>query len=103
MMRKWACDGLLFNNIYGMPMTVLPAGEVTYIADALENIIRELSGQESSREEMIRTYLKQMIIRATRVWKQQQLKELRQPHPETSNFSGTSAASWKYTSETSIA
>jgi AraC family transcriptional activator of pobA len=72
-----ACDGLLFNNIYGMPMTVLPAGEDKHIADALENIIRELSGQESSREEMIRTYLKQMIIRATRVWKQQQLKGLK--------------------------
>ena len=72
-----ACDGLLFNNIYGMPMTVLPAAEDKYIADAMENIIREISGQESSREEMIRTYLKQMIIRATRVWKQQQLKELK--------------------------
>jgi AraC-like DNA-binding protein len=72
-----ACDGLLFNNIYGMPMTVLPAGEETHFADALENIIKELSGQELSREEMIRTYLKQMIIRATRVWKQQQLRELK--------------------------
>jgi len=72
-----ACDGLLFNNIYGMPMTVLPTGEDKHIADALENIIRELSGQESSREEMIRTYLKQMIIRTTRLWKQQQLNELK--------------------------
>ena len=72
-----ACDGLLFNNIYGMPMTALPAGEDTFIADALKNIVSELSGQESSREEMIRTYLKQVIIRATRVWKQQQLKELK--------------------------
>jgi AraC family transcriptional activator of pobA len=72
-----ACDGLLFNNIYCMPMTALPAEEDRYIADALENIIRELSGQESSREEMIRTYLKQVIIRATRAWKQQQLKELK--------------------------
>jgi AraC-like DNA-binding protein len=72
-----ACDGLLFNNIYGMPMTILPATEDDFITDALGNITRELSGQESSHEEMIRTYLKQVIIRATRVWKQQQLKELK--------------------------
>ncbi|HMI61108.1 MAG TPA: helix-turn-helix transcriptional regulator [Puia sp.] len=71
-----ACDGLLFNNIYGMPMTVLPAAEDSRITDALNNIVRELSEQQLSHEEMIRTYLKQMIIRATRIWKQQQLKEL---------------------------
>ncbi|HTI10255.1 MAG TPA: AraC family transcriptional regulator [Puia sp.] len=72
-----ACDGLLFNNIYGMAMTVLPEGEDAYIADALDNILKELSGQELSREEMIRTYLKQVIIRTTRLWKQQHLKELK--------------------------
>ena len=72
-----ACDGLLFNNIYGMPMTVLPAAEDARITDALNNIIGELSEQQLSHEEMIRTYLKQMIIRATRIWKQQQLKELK--------------------------
>jgi AraC family transcriptional activator of pobA len=72
-----ACDGLLFNNIYGMPMTVPPPGEDKFIADALDNIIKELAGRETSREEMIRTYLKQVIIRATRVWKQQQLRELK--------------------------
>jgi AraC-like DNA-binding protein len=81
-----ACDGLLFNNIYGMPMTALPAGEDKHITDALENIIRELSGQESSREEMIRTYLKQMIIRTTRVWKQQHLKELKPSSPGEIEF-----------------
>lgn len=71
-----ACDGLLFNNIYGMPMTVLPAAQDRIINDILENIVEELSGLESSREEMIRVYLKQVIIRATRIWKQQQLGEL---------------------------
>lgn len=81
-----ACDGLLFNNIYGMPMTVLPTGEDMHIADALENIMSELSGQESSREEMIRTYLKQMIIRATRIWKQQQLRDLKSAPPGDIEF-----------------
>lgn len=71
-----ACDGLLFNNIYGMPMTTLPAHEDRIISAILENIVEEISGTETSREEMIRVYLKQMIIRATRIWKQQQLGEL---------------------------
>ena len=71
-----ACDGLLFNNIYCIPLTVLSAIEDRYVAGALHNILEELSGQASSHEEMIRTYLKQMIILATRAWKKQQLVEL---------------------------
>lgn len=71
-----ACDGLLFNNIYGMPMTMLSPKEDPIISSILDNIIEELSNLESSREEMIRIYVKQMIIRATRLWKQQQLGEL---------------------------
>ena len=71
-----ACDGLLFNNIYAMPMTVLPEKEETIVSDAFARIAEELASSESSREEMIRTYLKQLIIRATRIWKQQQLGAL---------------------------
>jgi AraC family transcriptional activator of pobA len=71
-----ACDGLLFNNIYGMPMAILSPKEDPIISGILDSIIEELSNLESSREEMIRIYVKQMIIRATRLWKQQQLGEL---------------------------
>ncbi|MVM33917.1 helix-turn-helix domain-containing protein [Spirosoma sp. HMF4905] len=67
-----ACDGLLFNNVYQMPMTVLSGDECLVIGQAFAQIQRELSQQESAHEEMIRTYLKQVIIRATRLWKQQQ-------------------------------
>ncbi|GGB01376.1 helix-turn-helix domain-containing protein [Puia dinghuensis] len=81
-----ACDGLLFNNIYGMPMTVLPAREDKIVAGAVQNILDELSRQESSYEEMIRTYLKQMIILATRVWKQQQLAGFDQHPSEDAEF-----------------
>lgn len=70
-----ACDGLLFNNIFCMPMTALPDKEDAQTRDALLQIQTELAGSEPTREEMIRTYLKQMIIRATRLWKQQQLSE----------------------------
>lgn len=68
-----SCDGFLFNNIYAMPMTTLPDGEGRRVTEAFRNIADELESSESSREEMIRTYLKQVIIRATRLWKRQQL------------------------------
>jgi len=81
-----ACDGLLFNNIYGMPMTALPAKEDKLVAGAMHNILEELGRKESQHEEMIRTYLKQMIILATRVWKQQQLGQLKENPSEDIEF-----------------
>jgi AraC-like DNA-binding protein len=82
-----ACDGLLFNNIYAMPMTVLPEKEQRIAADTFVRIEEELLSSESSREEMIRTYLKQLIIRSTRTWKQQQLGTLSaEPAAETEFF-----------------
>ncbi|RAJ08232.1 AraC-like DNA-binding protein [Chitinophaga skermanii] len=82
-----ACDGILFNNMYNLPITKLPGAEAKVI-DALYGYIKqELSGKESSHEEMIRTYLKQLIIRATRIWKQQQLGALLdEPLKETEFF-----------------
>lgn len=71
-----ACDGLLFNNIYEIPVTELPSGEDSFISQAFQHIMEELASQESSREEMVRTYLKQIIIRTTRAWKKQQLSHL---------------------------
>ena len=81
-----ACDGLLFNNIYGMPMTVLPAKENRLVVETLQNILGELGRKDSAYEEMIRTYLKQMIILATRVWKQQQLGQLKENPAEDIEF-----------------
>lgn len=82
-----ACDGLLFNNIYSMPMTVVPAKEQPVIEQYLQHIKEELELKESSQEEMIRTYLKQLIIRATRIWKQQNLGEINNaPAPDRDFF-----------------
>ena len=69
-----ACDGLLFNNIFEMPKVEL-SGAIQASIDGLFNSIREeLVNGDASSEEMIRTYLKQMIIRATREWKKQNLQ-----------------------------
>lgn len=71
-----ACDGLLFNNIYNMPMTVLNEANGQLIKNLFVQIEEELGLNDSSQEEMIRTFLKQILLRAVRVWKQQQLGEM---------------------------
>jgi AraC family transcriptional activator of pobA len=73
-----ACDGLLFNNVYNMPMTVLNPTDSTRIENLFLQINEELELQDSSEEEMIRTCLKQLLLRATRLWKQQQLGQTMQ-------------------------
>ena len=68
-----ACDGLLFNNSRNMPMTELAETEATFINYLIAQIEDEFEINESSQEEMIRTYLKQLLIKSTRLWKKQHL------------------------------
>lgn len=82
-----ACDGLLFNNIYQIPKTVLDVKEDSIIRTILEQMKEEFELGASTQEEMLRIYLKQIIIRATRIWKTQQLGVLEsQPHHEIEFF-----------------
>lgn len=69
-----ACDGLLFNNIFEIPQVEFSDVENNTIYLLFSQINDELSFQDRSSEEMIRTYLKQIIIRATRQWKKQNLE-----------------------------
>jgi AraC-like DNA-binding protein len=69
-----ACDGLLFNNIFENPIVDLSGDELHAIPQLFAQISNELDFQDRSSEEMIRTYLKQIIIRATRQWKKQNLQ-----------------------------
>jgi AraC-like DNA-binding protein len=68
-----ACDGLLFNNINNMPMTAVPDQEAVFINYLFTQLESEFMLKESSHEEMLRTYLKQLLIKSTRLWKQQHL------------------------------
>lgn len=68
-----ACDGLLFNNINNMPMTVVPDQEAGFINHLFTHIENEFMVKDSSQEEMLRTYLKQLLIKSTRLWKKQHL------------------------------
>jgi AraC family 4-hydroxyphenylacetate 3-monooxygenase operon regulatory protein len=72
--KEVACDGLLFHNVFEIPNVELDPAETVIIQSLFDQIKDELEWKESSGEEMIRTYLKQIIIRATRKWKKQNLK-----------------------------
>ncbi|MGI9581632.1 helix-turn-helix domain-containing protein [Chryseobacterium sp. RRHN12] len=71
--KEVACDGLLFHNVFEIPFVELDHSETALIKDLFQNIKDELEWKDSSAEEMIRTYVKQIIIRATRKWKKQNL------------------------------
>lgn len=81
-----ACDGLLFNNIYEMPLVELSAIEDLAVEHIFTQIQDEFQQKESSQEEMIRTYLKQLIIRATRIWKKQHLGSINESPAQDLEF-----------------
>ncbi|WP_417362250.1 hypothetical protein [Galbibacter sp.] len=71
------------NNIYQIPKTVLGEREDLIIRSVLEHMLEEFEIAASILEEMLRIYLKQIIIRATCLWKKQQLGGLeRESHHE---------------------
>jgi AraC-like DNA-binding protein len=71
--QEVACDGLLFNNIKNMPKVEISDAENAFLGGLFKEIILEFNLNDSSLEEMVRTYLKQLLIRATRSWKKQHL------------------------------
>jgi AraC-like DNA-binding protein len=71
--KEVACDGLLFHNVFEIPNVELEDREAIIVKDLFQNIKDELEWKDSSAEEMIRTYVKQIIIRATRKWKKQNI------------------------------
>jgi AraC-like DNA-binding protein len=82
-----ACDGLLYNNIYNMPMTTLSPEEGIFIDYLFTQIEDEFESRDASHEEMIRTYLKQLFIKSVRLWKKQHLEQqAAQQHGDLESF-----------------
>lgn len=71
-----ACDGLLFNNVQNMPMIALSREEAGFVDYLFKQMSDEFELNDVSLEEMIRTYLKQLFIKATRIWKRQHLDKV---------------------------
>jgi AraC-like DNA-binding protein len=82
-----ACDGLLFNNIHNLPLINLEPNEAAFIDYLFGQMVDEFNLNDTSLEEMIRTYLKQLLIKATRLWKKQHLnKEVVNVHHDMEFF-----------------
>jgi len=71
--KEVACDGLLYNNINNMPMTSVPPEEAPSFNTIFSQMEGEFIMKDASQEEMLRTYLKQLLIKSTRLWKKQHL------------------------------
>ena len=69
--QEVACDGILFHNAYELPVVRVPADARPALTRLLHGIEQELARPDAHQEEMIRLQLKQLIIAATRLWKQQ--------------------------------
>lgn len=69
--QEVACDGILFHNAYEIPSVQVEGAAAPAIAYLLQAIRQELAHADASQEEMLRLLLKQLIIKATRLWKQQ--------------------------------
>jgi len=67
--KEVACDGILFHNLYEIPVVNLSAEQSIVMQQLFEQIHSELSAEDSNLEEMLRVLLKQIIIKSTRIWK----------------------------------
>lgn len=68
--KEVACDGILFHNIYEIPVVYLDDAQSMIMRSVFAEIKKEMQQEESGMEEMLRILLKQIIIRSTRLWKQ---------------------------------
>lgn len=67
--KEVACDGILFHNIYEIPVVYLDAAQSAIMQGIFAEIKAEMLQEDSGMEEMLRILLKQLIIRSTRLWK----------------------------------
>lgn len=82
-----ACNGLLFSNIYNIPMVELDKGEIPFFSYIFGQMTDEFGLNDTSLEEMLRTYLKQLFIKSARLWKKQNLdKELTEQNSDLEFF-----------------
>lgn len=62
-----SCNGVLFNNIYQPPFTVLPENEVKNLFDVVEQMKYELKNESLAQHEALVSFLKIFLINASRI------------------------------------
>lgn len=86
--KEVACDGILFHNVYDVPVVLTDKKASVDLQNNLQQIKNEIELDDSSIEEMLRILLKQIIIKCTRLWKQEHHVAGEQSRPEV-EFSRT--------------
>jgi AraC-like DNA-binding protein len=66
------CNGVLFNDPYGVPAVTLDESAASDVADLIARIRGELAGSGLAHAEMLISYLKILLVRATRLKREQQ-------------------------------
>ncbi|MGK9118274.1 helix-turn-helix domain-containing protein [Olivibacter jilunii] len=66
--KELACGGILFDNVFEVPSIECTGVERRAFLDVVGKLTQELSQNDFWTEEMARTYLKQLIIAASRSW-----------------------------------
>lgn len=69
--QEVACDGILYNNVFEIPFIQLNDSQSKDIQNIIEEIKSEMNNEDTSTEEMLRILLKLIILKSTRIWKQQ--------------------------------
>jgi len=102
--KEVACDGILFHNVYEIPVVVMSAQQSLHMQHIMQEMKDEFDRNDSSMEEMLRILLKQLIIKATRLWKQKHQVVTDEAHQEA-EFSRTFSqlVEWNYTKHHTVA
>jgi AraC family transcriptional regulator, transcriptional activator of pobA len=66
------CNGVLFNDPYGLPAIALDEAAEKEVADLVTRIRGELAGGALAHTEVLLSYLKILLVRATRLKREQQ-------------------------------
>lgn len=69
--QEVACDGILYNNVFEVPFIELDKNQSEEIQKIIADIKSEMQTHDTSTEEMLRILLKLIILKSTRIWKQQ--------------------------------
>ena len=69
--QEVACDGILYNNVFEIPFISLNQTQSLEIQQIIQEIQFEMKNDDANTEEMLRILLKLIILKSTRIWKQQ--------------------------------
>jgi AraC-like DNA-binding protein len=68
--KEVSCDGILYNNVYGTSAVTLTNEHALTMEAILEEIADEMQRDDTALEEMLRILVKKVIIKSTRLWKE---------------------------------